>query len=165
MSVERPEPIHVGDVDLHVAVIDAELLATHETGDADVAIHALEREVGVVGHFDAEIHRKLRLASEGPPQTPPRINRAQAHFLVLPREVDPDEVEKVLGLALGASPDRLFCFHFNARLVPPFDAHVAHARVDDQHAVGKKPRRMPGSVRELIGADAGGRKKQQAEKG
>src|SRR5207245_8285660 len=109
----------------------------------------------------AEIHRKLRLVSEGSPPTPLRINRAQAHFLVLPRELDPDEVEEWLGLALRRGPDRLFRFHFNARLIPALAAPVAHARVNDQQTVREKARRIPGSARELVGGDRRRRQKQQ----
>src|SRR5437667_2334770 len=165
MGTQGAEAINVGDVDLDVAIVDEELLLARDTQDADVAVHALDLQIRVIGHLDVEIYRQLGFASERPPQAASWIPGAQVHLLVLTGELDLDALEKGFRPCLRAAPNGLFGFNFHTKLIPTFNVEVARARVDRQGPIGKKARGVPSGLCKLIGARRAGRATEDAEKG
>ena len=59
MRIEQLQPINVRHIDLNVPIVHLQLLVSGDPKHANIAIDTFDREVGIIGHLDAEVHRVL----------------------------------------------------------------------------------------------------------
>ncbi len=138
-SVEQPDSVGAGHVNFHITVIVIQLDGLRQPPDCDVAVDALEPEIGVVRHPDMKIHGEPGFISKRPPQAARRIDSVEVNVVIVALNPHLNEVVIGIGPLFRPRMDDGTRHDGETRVIPSIDRDVSDPGVDRQGAIGKEP--------------------------